>query len=111
MKSESPEVADLSLMSDVRKLGEQVSIEFTAGPTDGMRTVVFESDLYYLYFTRWSSEVVSSPGFVLDKVIHGLLNNAGTFAGDYTGQRKETPEGNEYSFLGGQASALSVRHL
>ena len=103
MKSESPEVADLSLMSDVRKLGEQVSKEFTAGPTDGMRTVVFESDLYYLYFTRWSSEVVSSPGFVLD--------NAGTFAGDYTGQRKETPEGNEYSFLGGQASALSVRHL
>ncbi|CAL1140215.1 unnamed protein product [Cladocopium goreaui] len=52
-------VADLSLMSDVRKLGEQVSKEFP--------------------------------------VIHGLLNNAGTFAGDYTGQRKETLEGNEYS--------------
>jgi len=52
-------VADLSLMSDVRKLGEQVSKEFP--------------------------------------VIHGLLNNAGTFAGDYTGRRKVTSEGNEYS--------------
>jgi len=30
-------------------------------------------------------------------VIHGLLNNAGTFAGDYTGRRKVTAEGNEYS--------------
>ena len=33
-------------MSDVRKLGEQVSKEFPASPTDGMRAVVFESDLY-----------------------------------------------------------------
>eukprot|EP00931_Biecheleriopsis_adriatica_P079428 TRINITY_DN5282_c0_g1_i1.p1 TRINITY_DN5282_c0_g1~~TRINITY_DN5282_c0_g1_i1.p1 ORF type:complete len:293 (-),score=66.47 TRINITY_DN5282_c0_g1_i1:10-855(-) len=30
-------------------------------------------------------------------VIHGLANNAGTFAGDYTGKRVETSEGNEYS--------------
>merc|ERR1719414_1414319 len=30
-------------------------------------------------------------------VIHGLLNNAGTFAGDYTDRRKVTAEGNEYS--------------
>lgn len=30
-------------------------------------------------------------------VIHGLLNNAGTFDGDYTGKRKESSEGNEYS--------------
>merc|ERR1719464_1027960 len=29
--------------------------------------------------------------------IHGLLNNAGTFDGDYTGRRVVTPEGNEYS--------------
>ena len=29
--------------------------------------------------------------------IHGLLNNAGTFAGDYTGKRVVTREGNEYS--------------
>merc|ERR1719379_2565069 len=29
--------------------------------------------------------------------IHGLLNNAGTFAGDYTGRRVVTSEGNEYS--------------
>ena len=31
------------------------------------------------------------------EVIHGLLNNAGTFAGDYTGKRQVTAEGNEYS--------------
>jgi len=31
-------------------------------------------------------------------ILHGLLNNAGTFAGDYTGRRKLTPDGNEYSF-------------
>lgn len=30
-------------------------------------------------------------------VLHGLLNNAGTFDGDYTGQRVVTEEGNEYS--------------
>ena len=35
-----------------------------------------------------------------NQVIHGLLNNAGTFAGDYTGRRKVTSEGNEYSLLG-----------
>ena len=64
--------------------------------SDGPRKVFHLLDLY---------------GFVLDKVIHGLLNNAGTFAGDYTGQRKETLEGNEYSFLGSQASALSVHQL
>ncbi|CAE8587625.1 unnamed protein product [Polarella glacialis] len=29
--------------------------------------------------------------------IHGLLNNAGTFAGDYSGRRKVTEDGNEYS--------------
>lgn len=29
--------------------------------------------------------------------LHGLLNNAGTFDGDYTGKRQETVEGNEYS--------------
>merc|ERR1719464_1179790 len=29
--------------------------------------------------------------------IHGLLNNAGTFDGDYTGRRVVTLEGNEYS--------------
>ncbi|CAJ1332046.1 unnamed protein product [Effrenium voratum] len=52
-------VADLSLMSDVRRLGEEVSKQFP--------------------------------------VIHGLLNNAGTFAGDYTGKRQVTAEGNEYS--------------
>ena len=30
-------------------------------------------------------------------VIDGLLNNAGTFAGDYSGERKVTADGNEYS--------------
>merc|ERR1712048_1156044 len=30
-------------------------------------------------------------------VIHGLLNNAGTFDGDYSGRRVVTSEGNEYS--------------
>jgi len=30
-------------------------------------------------------------------VIHGLSNNAGTFAGDYTFKRKVTVDGNEYS--------------
>eukprot|EP00930_Biecheleria_cincta_P089711 TRINITY_DN79053_c0_g1_i1.p1 TRINITY_DN79053_c0_g1~~TRINITY_DN79053_c0_g1_i1.p1 ORF type:complete len:288 (+),score=31.09 TRINITY_DN79053_c0_g1_i1:64-927(+) len=30
-------------------------------------------------------------------VLHGLANNAGTFAGDYTGRRLVTDEGNEYS--------------
>lgn len=29
--------------------------------------------------------------------LDGLLNNAGTFSGDYTGKRKVTEEGNEYS--------------
>lgn len=49
----------MSLTSEVRRLGEEVSKQFP--------------------------------------VIHGLLNNAGTFAGDYTGTRKVTAEGNEYS--------------
>lgn len=52
-------VADLSLMSEVQRLGEEVREQFP--------------------------------------VIHGLLNNAGTFAGDYSGRRKVTEEGNEYS--------------
>jgi len=52
-------VADLSLMSEVRRLAEEVSAGFPA--------------------------------------LHGLLNNAGTFSGDYTGTRKVTAEGNEYS--------------
>ncbi|CAK9009872.1 Retinol dehydrogenase 14 [Durusdinium trenchii] len=52
-------VADLSLMSDVRKLAQEVSEKFP--------------------------------------VLHGLLNNAGTFDGDYTGKRVVTSEGNEYS--------------
>lgn len=52
-------VADLSLLSEVRRLGEEVRGRFP--------------------------------------VIHGLLNNAGTFAGDYTGRRVVTSEGNEYS--------------
>jgi len=51
--------ADLSLMSEVRRLAAEVSEKFP--------------------------------------VIHGLLNNAGTFDGDYTGRRQETSEGNEYS--------------
>jgi NAD(P)-dependent dehydrogenase (short-subunit alcohol dehydrogenase family) len=52
-------VADLSLVSETKRLGEEVRSKFP--------------------------------------VIHGLLNNAGTFAGDYTGKRKVTAEGNEYS--------------
>lgn len=52
-------VADLSLMSDVRRLAAEVLAVFPA--------------------------------------IHGVLNNAGTFAGDYTGKRVVTEEGNEYS--------------
>mmetsp|Transcript_12164 Transcript_12164/g.27814 ORF Transcript_12164/g.27814 Transcript_12164/m.27814 type:complete len:276 (-) Transcript_12164:172-999(-) len=52
-------IADLSNMTEVRKLGTEVAAQFPA--------------------------------------IHGLLNNAGTFAGDYTGKRKVTDEGNEYS--------------
>lgn len=52
-------VADLSLLSEVRRLGAEVSAQFP--------------------------------------IIHGLLNNAGTFAGDYTGSRKVTADGNEYS--------------
>eukprot|EP00416_Gambierdiscus_australes_P004387 CAMPEP_0171121554 /NCGR_PEP_ID=MMETSP0766_2-20121228/102780_1 /TAXON_ID=439317 /ORGANISM="Gambierdiscus australes, Strain CAWD 149" /LENGTH=318 /DNA_ID=CAMNT_0011584339 /DNA_START=89 /DNA_END=1046 /DNA_ORIENTATION=- len=51
--------ADLSLMSEVRRLAAEVSQSFP--------------------------------------VIHGLLNNAGTFDGDYTGKRVVTSEGNEYS--------------
>ena len=52
-------VADLSLMCEVRRLGEQVSAKYPR--------------------------------------IDGLLNNAGTFDGNYTGSRIETEEGNEYS--------------
>lgn len=52
-------VADLSLMADVRRMGEEVRSKFPR--------------------------------------IHGLLNNAGTFDGDYTGKRVVTHEGNEYS--------------
>jgi len=52
-------VADVSLMSDVKKLASEVSSKFP--------------------------------------YIHGLLNNAGTFDGDYSGQRVVTDEGNEYS--------------
>ncbi|CAK0900274.1 unnamed protein product [Prorocentrum cordatum] len=52
-------VADLSLMSDVRRLAADVQGRFPR--------------------------------------LDGLLNNAGTFDGDYTGKRVETPEGNEYS--------------
>ena len=52
-------VADLSLMSEVRRLGAEVSQQFPQ--------------------------------------LHGLLNNAGTFDGDYTGRRVVTSEGNEYS--------------
>jgi len=52
-------VADLSLLSEVSRLGEEVAAQHP--------------------------------------VIHGLLNNAGTFDGDYTGRRKVTAEGNEYS--------------
>jgi len=52
-------VADLSLLTEVRRLGAEVSAAFP--------------------------------------VIHGLLNNAGTFSGDYSGRRKVTAEGNEYS--------------
>lgn len=63
LKRHSPKVhgfvADLSLLSEVRRLGEEVAAQFP--------------------------------------VIHGLLNNAGTFAGDYTGRRTVTAEGNEYS--------------
>jgi len=51
--------ADLSLMSEVRRLADEVSSQFP--------------------------------------VIHGLLNNAGTFDGDYTGRRMVTSEANEYS--------------
>merc|ERR1719504_536028 len=51
--------ADLSLMSEVRRLAEEVSSQFP--------------------------------------VIHGLLNNAGTFDGDYSGKRVVTSEGNEYT--------------
>eukprot|EP00747_Dinoflagellata_sp_TGD_P205003 gnl/TRDRNA2_/TRDRNA2_78721_c0_seq1.p1 gnl/TRDRNA2_/TRDRNA2_78721_c0~~gnl/TRDRNA2_/TRDRNA2_78721_c0_seq1.p1 ORF type:complete len:290 (-),score=36.74 gnl/TRDRNA2_/TRDRNA2_78721_c0_seq1:81-920(-) len=51
--------ADLSLMSDVRRLASEVQSQFP--------------------------------------VIHGLLNNAGTFDSDYTGHRRESSEGNEYS--------------
>lgn len=52
-------VADLSSMSDVRRLGAEI-----LGAYDS---------------------------------IDGLLNNAGTFSGDYTGERVVTSEGNEYS--------------
>ena len=52
-------VADLSLMSDVRKLGAEVEKDWPA--------------------------------------LDGLLNNAGSFDGDYTGKRLETSEGNEYT--------------
>lgn len=52
-------VADISLLSEVRKLAADVGKQFP--------------------------------------VIHGFLNNAGTFAGDYSGTRKVTEEGNEYS--------------
>ncbi|CAE8697953.1 unnamed protein product [Polarella glacialis] len=51
--------ADLSQMSEVRRLASEVAADFPA--------------------------------------LHGLLNNAGTFDGDYTGRRQETAEGNEYS--------------
>ena len=53
-------MADLSSMSDVRRLGAEIALK---------------------------------PTTALD----GLLNNAGTFSGDYTGKRVVTEEGNEYS--------------
>lgn len=45
------------------------------------------------------SEVRSLAASVAERfpVIHGLLNNAGTFDGDYSGKRVVTAEGNEYS--------------
>jgi len=45
------------------------------------------------------SEVQKLADSVSDKfpVLHGLLNNAGTFDGNYTGKRQVTSEGNEYS--------------
>mmetsp|Transcript_48585 Transcript_48585/g.75647 ORF Transcript_48585/g.75647 Transcript_48585/m.75647 type:complete len:279 (-) Transcript_48585:92-928(-) len=52
-------VADLSNLSEVRRLGQEVAEQYP--------------------------------------VIHGLANNAGTFAGDYTGRRIVTADGNEYS--------------
>ena len=52
-------VADLSSMSDVRRLGAEIAEAYDS--------------------------------------IDGLLNNAGTFSGDYTGKRVVTDEGNEYS--------------
>lgn len=52
-------VADISQLSDVRRLAAEVQAQFP--------------------------------------ILHGLANNAGTFAGDYTGRRVVTPEGNEYS--------------
>ena len=52
-------VADLSLMSEVRRLGTEVAAKYPK--------------------------------------IDGLLNNCGTFDGDYTGKRVVTSEGNEYS--------------
>jgi len=51
--------ADLSLMSEVRRLAAEISAKYP--------------------------------------VLHGLLNNAGTYDGDYTGRRVVTDEGNEYS--------------
>ena len=52
-------VADLSLMSEVRRLGTEVAAKYPK--------------------------------------LDGLLNNCGTFDGDYTGKRVVTSEGNEYT--------------
>jgi NAD(P)-dependent dehydrogenase (short-subunit alcohol dehydrogenase family) len=57
--SASGYIADLSLMSDVRKLGADIARDHPS--------------------------------------LDGLLNNAGSFDGDYTGKRVETAEGNEYT--------------
>ncbi|KAJ1639647.1 putative short-chain dehydrogenase [Pavlovales sp. CCMP2436] len=66
-------VADLSLCSEVRRLGSEV--------------------------------LARHP------VLDGLLNNAGTFDGDYTGSRVVTAEGNEYSLAVNVAAPFLLTSL
>jgi len=53
----------------------------------------FQADVSSMAEVRRLAEEVSKRF----PVIHGLLNNAGTFDGDYSGRKVVTQEGNEYS--------------
>jgi len=59
----------------------------------GARAEGYTADLSSMSEVRRLASEVSSAW----PALNGLANNAGSFDGDYTGQRLETPEGNEYT--------------